>query len=95
MKMKLPVTLHAYVADYEESGFGFIIFGHPSKSGEYVVCDTVEVEFDCPDREVLVNGAVAAYRAEQQRIRAEAQQKVNGIEEAISKLLCIENKEIA
>ena len=91
--MKIKCTLHARAEKYAEGGFSFTVFSQDDMTScGYVACDTVEVEFAEPPREVLVNGAVAAYRKEQERIRAEAQSKVMRLDEEIQKLICIEYK---
>jgi len=91
--MKIKCTLHAMADKYAEGGFSFKVFNHDDMTScGYVACDTVEVEFAEPPMEVLVNGAVSAYRKEQERIRAEAQSKVAKLDEEIQKLLCIEHK---
>ena len=92
-KVKKSCTLHASRSEYAEGGFTFSVSNHEDmQTYGYVACDTVLVEFNMPPREVLVNGAVAAYRAEQSRIRAEAQSKCVMLDEEIQKLLCIEDK---
>ena len=91
--MKIKCTLHAQIDKYGEDGFSYHVFKHEDMTScGYVACDTVEVEFDDPPRDALVNGAVEACRKEQQRIRAEAQSKVSAIDDEIQRLLCIENK---
>jgi len=91
--MKMQCTLHAKANQYAEDGFDYHIFHHTDMTScGYTACDTVEVEFNLPPREVLTKGVVEAYRAEQQRIRAEAQSNVTQIEEAIQRLLCLEHK---
>lgn len=93
MKKQVKVTLHAKADKYSDNGLAFSVFDHQDMSSYgYVACDTVEVEFDLPPGDVLVNGLVAAYRAEQTRIRAEAQAKITAIEETIQKMLCLEHK---
>ena len=93
MKKTVKVTLHAQACSYADEGFTFSALSYDDMSSQgYIACSSVEVEFDVPPRDVLVNGAVAAYRAEQQRIRAEATSKVGRIDEAIQKLLCLEYK---
>lgn len=85
--------MHAQADKYAEGGFSYSVFSHANMAScGYVACDTVEVEFNEPPRDVLVNGAVAAYREEQQKIRAEAQSKVNALEEVIQRMLSIEHK---
>ena len=91
--MKIKCTLHATADKYADGGFSFEVFSHDDMTScGYVAYDTVEVEFADPPMEVLVNGAVSAYRKEQERIRAEAQSKVAKLDEEIQKLLCIEHK---
>ncbi|MCR4305291.1 MAG: hypothetical protein NUV63_13905 [Gallionella sp.] len=91
--MKIKCTLHAQADKYAEGGFSFHVFHRNDMTYcGYVACDTVEVEFAEPPIEALVNGAVAAYRKEQERIRAEAHSKVSLLDEEIQKLLCIEHK---
>jgi hypothetical protein len=91
--MKIKCTLHAQADKYSDSGFSFTVFSHDDMSSAgYVACDTVEVEFKEPPIEALVNGAVATYRKEQERIRAEAHLKVMRLDEEIQKLLCLEHK---
>lgn len=94
--MKIKCVLHSIPDKFTEGGFNFRVFDLEDMSScGYTACDTQEVEFNVPPREVLVDGAVAAYRAEQQRIRAEAQGKVQALDEEIQKLLCLEHKEVA
>lgn len=45
-----------------------------------------------PNEADMKNGTIAAMREAQQSIRAEAQGKVNQLEESIQQLLCIEYK---
>lgn len=91
--MKIKCTLHATPDQYEEGGFAFHVFRHEDMSGcGYTALDTVEVEFTVPPRDVMVNGAIAAFRQKQREIRAEAEVKAKNIEEQIQRLLCIEHK---
>jgi hypothetical protein len=93
MKMKMKITLHAQPSKYEEGGFYYTVNTHEDMTSVgYMALDSVEVEFNVPPHEVMVNGAIAIYRAEQAKLRADAQEKVNGLEEEIQKLLCLENK---
>ena len=86
--MKVKCTLHAKVDRFAKDGFAYSVFDHEDMAScGYTALDTVEVEFTMPPHDVLVNGLVAAFRAEQQRIRAEMQQRVNALEEQIQKLL--------
>ena len=91
--MKIKCTLHAQADRFADGGVSFHVFAHENMAScGYVACDTVEVEFDVPPRDVLIPGFVEAYRAEQQRIRAEAQSKVTLLDEEIQKLLALEDK---
>ena len=91
--MKMKVTLHAQASQSEKSGFRYAVFNHEDMgSCGYTALQTIEVEFTDTDRSTLVSGAVAAFREEQKRIRAEAQSKVARLDEAIQSLLCIEHK---
>lgn len=57
-----------------------------------IFIETKELEFDAIPRDVLINRTVDAYRAEQSRVRAEAQTNVNKLQETINTMLAIENK---
>lgn len=60
-----------------------------TSDGEINVHET-EIEFDEPPREVLDAGTIKAYRAEQEKLKAETHVKLMRIEEAIQSLLAIE-----
>ena len=91
--MKIKCTLHSKPDTWAEGGIGFRVFNNDDMSSfGYTALQTVEVEFNDIPREVLVSGAIAAYREEQKRIRAEAQSKVARLDEAIQSLLCLEHK---
>ena len=93
MKERMQCTLHSKVDQYEDDGFSYHVFSHEDMTScGYTALSTIEVEFDLPPRDVLIAGAVAAYREEQKRIRAEAQIKVTQLDDAIQRLLCIEHK---
>lgn len=92
--MKIKVYVHAKYEDWEkewqfrpwscdmsESAAGF---------GKCVA--EVEVEFQEPPHDVLVNGQIEAWRAEQRRIRAEAEKNCNELERQIGEIQCIEYK---
>ena len=51
-----------------------------------------ELSFDIPDDFDPVNGHIDALKAEKQKIAADAQVKMNNLEEQIQSLLCIEDK---
>ena len=57
--MKMKCTLHAQADKYAEGGFSFSVFHEDDMTScGYVACDTVEVEFKEPPRDVLTKGAV-------------------------------------
>lgn len=90
--MKVKGYIHAQYDEYEKE-YRFSIWTHDMTSCQgYVLVEEVEIEFNAPPHEVLVNGTIAAYKAEQQKIRAEAESKVNRLQRAIDDLLCIEYK---
>jgi len=91
--MKLKCTVQVQQDQFAEGGFSYWVFSHEDMSElGYTAIQTFELDVDVPPRDVLVNGAIKAYRAEQSKIRAEAEKKAMRIEEAIQSLLCIENK---
>lgn len=91
--MKVKCTLHSQPDQYAEGGYSFSVFNSEDMSMcGYTALDTVEVEFTVPPRDVMVNGAIAAFRKKQQEIRAEAEAKAQSIEEQIQRLLCIEHR---
>lgn len=90
--MKLKVCIHAKYDDYEKQ-HDFSVWAHNMNgTSGYHMVEEREIDFDAPPRDVLVNGTIAAYRAEQQRVRAEAEQKSQRIQRAIDELLAIEYK---
>ena len=94
MKRLMKVTLHAQPSPYAEDGFNFTAFSIDDLSGQgYIACDTVEVEFDLPPRDVLNSCAIKTYRDQQNAIRAKAQLEINRLEDAVQKLLCIAHKQ--
>ena len=90
--MKLKGYIHAQYDDYEKE-YRFSVWSMNMTSCQgYVFVDEVELEFTPPPHSALVNGTIEAYRAEQQKIRAEAESKVNMLQRAIDDLLCLEHK---
>jgi hypothetical protein len=90
--MKMKAYVHAQYSEWAKE-YRFSIWSQDMSScGGYVLVQEVEVDFEAPPREVLVNGTIEAYRKEQQNIRAEAESKVNRIQQAIDDLLCLEYK---
>ena len=90
--MKINATVQAqYCVHSKEFQYSVFKFEDMQSSG-YTAVHSVEIEFDEPPHEVLAAGTVAAYRAEQKRIQAEAQMKITELEQNINDLLCLENK---
>ena len=91
--MKLKAMVFASRQEWnEKEPWRFTMFGADMSEYGYTKVADIEVEFDAPPEEVLREGTIKAYRAEQQRLRAEMQLKLNAIEESIQKLLAIEDK---
>lgn len=90
--MKQKAYVHAQYNDWEKE-YRFSVWSHDMSGVQgYVLVQEIEVEFDAPPRDVLVNGTIEAYRKEQQKIRADAESKVNRLQQAIDDLLCLEYK---
>lgn len=91
--MKIPVFIHADYDEYEKV-YHFKAWSQDMSGSEYVgpLVEKLEVDFTPPPHEVLVNGTIETYRAQQQKIRAEAESRVNLIQQRINDLLCIEYK---
>lgn len=91
MKIKVYVhaTYRAWLKEYEYQAWPQEM---SATSGCGPLVHTADIEFNQPPREVLDSGTVAAYRAEQQRIYAEAEAKHAAIQQRINDLLCLEHK---
>ena len=89
--MKVKTSVWAYYSEFSKDWNYTSHDADMSKVGWIKVSDH-EIEFDELPRDVLVNGTIDAFRAEQQRIRAEAEVKAQNIEAQIQELLCIEDK---
>ena len=63
----------------------------PSDS-DRVLVEEREIEFTPPPADVLQAGTVAAFRAEQARIRADATLRINGLQQQIDEMLAITYK---
>ena len=90
--VKLPVYVYAQWCDYrkEYRYSAWSIDGLASQG--YVPVQSVEIEFDEPPHETLVNGTVELWKAEQKRIEAEAHNKITQLQRQINEMLCIEYK---
>jgi hypothetical protein len=62
----------------------------PASLGKMLLAD-VEVEIPDPSNITLQNGMVEAYREEQKRVRADAEEKVTQLQARIDEMLCIED----
>lgn len=90
--MKLNVTVHAQWDQWEKK-YVYTTWSYEDMSGQgYTPIQTVEVEFQEPPLEVLSNKTVAIWKKEQERIQAEATQKVNELQRQINEMLCLEHK---
>lgn len=91
--MKIKVFIHAQWDEYNKK-YNFHPWGYDmSESSDCgPLVEKLEVEFNPPPNEVLVNGTIATYRKQQQNIRAAAEMECNSLQQKIDDLLCIENK---
>ena len=89
--MKVTAFVHASYDSYKKK---FVYQTWPHKSDGIFGVFIGEIEFDAPDVDEgeLKNGTVKAMKSEQQKIRAEAEVKIQNIEQQIGELLCIEDK---
>ena len=89
--MKVKAFIHASYDSYRKQ-FEYQTWPHKSDGifGTFVC----EHEIDIPEvsEADLINGTVSAMKSEQQKIRAEAEAKVQNIEQQIGELLAIEDK---
>ena len=91
--MKIKVYIHASYCEYEKT-YRFQVWGQDMSTVEHVgpLVATEEVEFTPPPHDVLVNGTIEMYRAQQKKVRAEAERLNTELQERINNLLCIEYK---
>jgi hypothetical protein len=91
--MQIKVYVHARYNDWEKDWEFRPWSTDMSETDGFGKCVAeVEVEFKAPPREVLVNGQITAWRAEQKKIRAEAEKSCNDLERQIGDIQCIEYK---
>jgi len=91
--MKIKAYIYAEYNSHSKS-FNFQPWGHKcldNTFGKFI--GETEVEFPDVDPVELLKGQVVLMRAEQQKIRAEAEVKYQNIETQIQQMLCIEHKE--
>ena len=89
--MKIPVYIYAQIQPYSKEVNYFAYFVPDSKHMGVEIAKT-EIDFDEPPLDKVIQGAVVNMRAEQQKIRAEAEVKYQNIEQQIQEMLCIEDK---
>ena len=95
MKHTAEITVYIHAQrDYVTSGVRFSACGCDMSEYGYTLIETqdLKVEFDIADDFNLDAEEIKAMRAEQKRIKAEAQMRVTRLEERIQSLLCIEHK---
>ncbi len=99
MKHTAEITVYIHAQrDYVYGGIKFSAIGcDMSEYSGYTMIEkkNVTVEFDIADDFSLDAEEIKAMRAEQKRIKAEAQLQVTRLEERIQSLLCIEHKAAA
>lgn len=92
MKITLKGWIHAHRYEWEdEYSYTFFSCNMDGENG-YIPIMEHEITFTLPANFKPTVAEIAALKKEQERIRAEAQSKVNLIQERISKLLAIEHK---
>lgn len=92
--MKLPIYVYATYNEFTKN-WNYHTGPAGMETEGWVPVAEKEVQFDTLPDEVLRAGTVAAYRAEQQRIRADAEQKAMRIEQTIGDMLCLEDRRVA
>lgn len=91
---KMTVFVHLSNSQWG-AGTEYSLFNLDMTDYGYTLVATSEIEFEEPSRNDVVAGLVRGLRHEQQEIKAEAQSKVNRLQERIDSLLCLEYKEEA
>lgn len=89
------MKVKAYIcAEYQrwDKSYDYCVWPVDPGEGTRTVIEVRELEFDAPPIDILTGETIAAYRAEQQRIRAEMMGKVNALQQQIDEMLAIENK---
>lgn len=89
--MKIPVVIHAVWDEYTKT-FSFRAWPTDMTSCGYIPCVNTEIEFDEPNHADLISGTIKVFKAEQEKIRAEATGKVTALQERIDDMLFIEHK---
>lgn len=89
--MKLPIIVYAIYDEYSKE-WNYRAGPEGMESMGWVLVEELAVEFDAPPESVLITRTIAAYRSEQQRIRADAEQKAMRIEQTICEMLCLEDR---
>lgn len=89
--MKLKLYVHASWSEIQKK-WTFAAFNCNMSSCGYTMLEQIEVDYDPPPDSVLIAGTINVFRAEQDRIRAESQSKVEALQRKIDDMLCIEYK---
>ena len=90
--MKIKCYIKALWMDHSQE-YIFQIHSFESTEGSsFISVEEQELEFTPPPIEVLHSKTVAVYRAEQEKIRAEAEVKRQNIQGQIDRMLALENK---
>ena len=89
MKIEITGHIHWRKARYQKEEEYQFFQTDMSQYGYVVVCPTT-LELEIPDDFDPVKGQVEVLKKERARIHAEFQSRVNEIDDALSKLLCLE-----
>ena len=89
----IEMILHVRKDDWEDE-YKYSVFSSDMSACGYIpiLAKEIEVTFDIPDGFDPVNAHIDTLKEEKQKIAAEAQVKMNNLEEQIQSLLCIEDK---
>ena len=90
--MKIDVHIYALYSEFSKDYSFTATSNEWNTVSPFIYVETRSIEFDAPPNEVLASKTIEAYRAEQQRIRAEAQAKVMKLQDSIDAMLCLEHK---
>jgi len=93
-KIQITTLLHMQAPAYGETEPTFRLYPFDMSRHGCALIGERTVEVDVPEEFDPKPALINALREEQAEIRAEAQGKVNRIEERIQSLLCLENKAV-
>jgi hypothetical protein len=93
MKVTMKTMVFYYKSEYVQTPRYFMSdIPHHQHSPDFVMVREIEVEADIPDDFDPRPQQIAALRGQKEKLQAEAQLKINNIDEQIQKLLCLEYK---